>query len=114
MHQPAWSLFDAIRLAGIMPTQAGFEIRPALPMRTFLLGLPDIAVGYGRASAHGYVVIAARQTLTMRVAPPAGGRSWRVYANGRPTRAALRGGMLVFGLPATPGRAASWTIKRAP
>jgi hypothetical protein len=114
MHQPAWSLFEAIRLAGVTPTEAGFEIRPALPMRTFSLGLPDIAVSYGRAGANGYVVIAARQTLTMRVAPPAGGRSWRVYANGCPTPAVRQGGMLVFELPAWPGRAANWTIKRAP
>ena len=40
MHQPAWSLFDAIRLAGIEPTATGFQIRPELPMRTFSLGLP--------------------------------------------------------------------------
>ena len=112
MHQPAWSLFDAIRLAGITPTEAGFEIRPALPMRTFSLGLPEIAVAYGRAGAHGHVVIATRETLTMRVAPPAGDHGWRVYANGRPTRAVLRAGMLVFELPARPGHAASWTIER--
>lgn len=81
-------------------------------MRTFSLGLPDTAVAYGRAAAHGYVVIAARRTLTMQVEPPARGR-WRVYADGRLTRAVLRGGMLVFALPAAPGRAAGWRIERA-
>lgn len=110
MHQPAWSLFDAIRLAGIDPTESGFRIRPELPMRTFSLGLPDIGVSYGRASARGYIVIAARQTLTLAVQPPAG-RRWRVSADGRPARAVMRGGMLVFRLPAEPGTRASWTIQ---
>lgn len=109
MHQPAWSLFDAIRLAGIVPTQAGLEIRPELPMRTFSLGLPDIGVSYGPATARGYVVVAARQKLTLEVRPP-GGKRWRVRADGRPTRAVQRGGMLVFRLSARPGQRASWLI----
>lgn len=112
MHQPAWSLFDAIRLAGVTPTENGYEIRPELPMRTFSLGLPQVAVAYSPRSAHGYVVIVARQTLIMQVAPPAHGR-WRVYANGRPTHAVLRDGMLVFSLPAQLGRRARWSIERA-
>jgi hypothetical protein len=113
MHQPAWSLFDAIRLAGITPMATGYEIAPELPLRTFSLGLPQVGVAYGRTSAHGYVVIASRQTLTMAVRPPSG-RRWRVSAGGRPTLAVLRGGMLVFGLPARPGRPATWAITPVP
>ncbi len=109
MHQPAWSLFDAIRLAGINPTTAGFEIRPELPLRSFSLGLPDIGVAYQTASARGYLVCAARQTLTMEVQPPPG-KQWRVYADRRLTRAAFRGGLLVFQLAVQPGRAESWKI----
>jgi hypothetical protein len=81
-------------------------------MRTFSLGLPEIGVAYGTASAHGYVVIAGPQRLTMAVQPPAG-RRWRVYANGRVTRARLRAGMLVFTLPARAARAATWAITRS-
>jgi hypothetical protein len=80
-------------------------------MRTFSLGLPEIGVAYATASAHGYVVTAAPQQLTMAVRPP-GGRRWRVYANGRVTRAMLRAGALVFTLPARARRAATWAITR--
>ena len=33
MHQPAWSLFDAIKLAGIDPTAADYRIVPELPFQ---------------------------------------------------------------------------------
>jgi len=109
MHQPTWSLFDAIRLAGITPTAGGYQIRPGLPLRTFSVGLPRIGVSYSRAGAKGYVFIARAETLTMAVAPPSAG-SWRVLANGRPTSTKLRNGLLTFALPARPGRAATWRI----
>jgi hypothetical protein len=112
MHQPAWSLFDAIRLAGITPTEAGYAISPELPLRSFSLALPQIGVAYSSTGAHGYVVTAARQTLTMTVRPPAGGR-WRVFADGRQTPATLHSEMLVFRLPARPGRHAVWSLARS-
>ncbi|HEV3054810.1 MAG TPA: hypothetical protein VGX45_09170, partial [Solirubrobacteraceae bacterium] len=111
MHQPAWSLFDAIRLAGVTPTESGFQIRPEVPTPSFSLALPEVAVAYARSSAHGYLVTASRQTLTLQVQPPGAGR-WRVSANGRPDRAALRGGMLVFRLQTAPERRATWAISR--
>jgi hypothetical protein len=51
MHQPAWSLFDAIRLVGIDPTERGFRIEPELPFRTFSLALPDVGVAYRASGA---------------------------------------------------------------
>ena len=45
MHQPAWSLYDAILLAGIEPTARGFRIAPELPTNTFTVSLPEIGVG---------------------------------------------------------------------
>jgi hypothetical protein len=111
MHQPAWSLFDAIRLAGVTPTESGFQIRPEVPMQSFSLALPQVAVAYARSSAHGYLVTASRQTLTLQVQPPGAGR-WRVSANGRPAPASVRGGMLVFKLRTAPGRRATWAISR--
>jgi Glycosyl hydrolase 36 superfamily, catalytic domain/Glycosyltransferase family 36 len=109
MHQPAWSLFDALRLSGIDPVQSGFQIQPELPFHNFSLGFPDIGVAYRGATARGYVVTASKQNLSMEVAPPAG-RRWRVTVNGRRTRVARRGGLLAFRLPTRPGRAATWTV----
>ncbi len=110
MHQPAWSLFDAIRLAGVNPTETGFEIQPELPMRNFSLALPDIGVAYRPGVARGYVVASARTTLTMAVRAPGTGRHWRVLADGHPASSSRRGGVLVFRLRVQPGRPAAWTI----
>jgi len=42
-------------------------------------------------------------------APSAGGR-WRVYANGEPTPASLKAGMLIFNLPAGSDQTATWRV----
>ena len=109
-HQPAWSLFDAIRLAGIEPTEAGFQIRPELPFRSFSLRLPEIGVTYRPGLASGYVVSAGRGKLTIEVQPPSGGR-WLAFAGDRPARISSHDGMLSFELTVTPGAAASWEIR---
>jgi hypothetical protein len=111
IHQPAWSLFDAIRLAGINPTASGFQIRPELPLSSFSLRLPEIGVAYQRGLARGYVVSAQSATLTMDVTPPSGG-SWRAYADRRRVRASRRGGAVAFRLVVRAGRAADWAIAR--
>ena len=60
MHQPAWSLYDATKLAGIEPTAAGYTIGPHLPSRTFSLRFPDVGVAYSRRQARGYLVLEGR------------------------------------------------------
>ncbi len=109
MHQPAWSLFDAIRLAGITPTESGMQIVPELPFHTFSLALPDVGVAYAGAIARGYVVTASTAPIRMAVAPPAG-RRWQVDVNGRAVSAALRGGLLTFTMPMRAGRRSGWVI----
>jgi hypothetical protein len=111
MHQPTWSLFDAIRLAGIEPTAAGFRIAPELPFKVFSLRLPDIGVAYGPSTARGFVVSAESRALTMEVRPPPG-KHWRVLVAGHPVRGVIRDRMLRFGLPARARRAVSWLIVR--
>ena len=72
MHQPAWSLFDAIRLGGIEPTGRGYRIDPELPMRSFSLRLPRAGVAYSRGVARGYLRPAGHNRLKMVVSLPAG------------------------------------------
>ena len=50
MHQPAWLLWDTIKLAGIEPTLRGYTIDPLLPMRDFSLRLPNVGLTW-RADA---------------------------------------------------------------
>jgi hypothetical protein len=109
MHQPTWSLFDTIRLAGITPTAAGFRIEPQLPLSRFSLRLPNAGVAYSARLARGYVTASASDTLTMEVAPPSRGR-YAAYANGRAVPTKRRGGLLVFSLRAKRGKPANWAL----
>jgi hypothetical protein len=115
MHQPAYGLFDALQLAGITPTSAGYDITPHLPMTAFSLRFPQIGVAYGRSLARGYVRVATGGVLRMRVAPPPGVDPSRLiaYAGGRRVPAAVQDGLVVFDLPAVAGRAANWALAAA-
>ena len=111
MHQPAWSLFDAIRLAGVTATADGYRIEPELPVRTFSLAFPDLGVAYSPARARGYIVAASSGAVMMHVAPPDRSvRRWSVTANGTSRRIAVRHGVLVFALRTRAGRRASWSL----
>ncbi|MEA2124551.1 MAG: cellobiose phosphorylase [Solirubrobacteraceae bacterium] len=91
MHQPAWSLFDAVKLAGIEPTEAGYVIKPHLPFRRFSLKLPDIGVTRTRSGAmHGYVRPQASGTIQVAVR--------------------VRGRMRHVRLPARAHRKATWSF----
>lgn len=110
MHQPAWSLFDAIKLAGITPTTEGFRIMPELPFATFTLELPEIGVAYGRRAARGYVRVAQSGALTMQVKTPGDGRRWHVWIGRHRVTWALRRGVVTFMLPARRGRTVAWKV----
>ena len=111
MHQPAWLLWDTIKLAGIEPTTRGYDIAPALPMREFSLRLPDVGLTVGRGRASGYIRATRADRLRMVVRAPSGGR-YRASVGGRRVRSARRGRDVVFVLPVRPGRPARWAIAR--
>jgi hypothetical protein len=108
MHQPAWSLFDAIKLAGVEPTAGGYTIDPRLPMPDFELRLPNVAVAYARGRVSGSVTATGAGTLRMRVAGAPDGGVVRV--NGRRVASARDGRFTTFALEARAGRAARWKI----
>jgi hypothetical protein len=108
MHQPAWSLFDAIKLAGVEPTAGGYTIDPRLPMPDFELRLPNVAVAYARGRVSGSVTATGAGTLRMRVAGAPDGGVVRV--NGRRVASARDGRFTTFALGARAVRAARWNI----
>ena len=112
MHQPAWSLFDVIKLAGIDPTRRGYEIDPHLPMDAFSLRLPRVGVEYGAERAHGYLRARGRKRLRMKVVLPRGGsaRHPRVFVNGHRVAARVRGGSASFALRARRGKPSDWAV----
>jgi hypothetical protein len=112
MHQPAWSLFDTIRLAGIEPTRRGYDVDPHLPMRRFSLRLPRVGVEYAPGSARGYVTPSGDDRLRIRVEPPPGieARHARVRVNGHRVEARVEGDSISFPLTARGDRAVDWTV----
>jgi hypothetical protein len=112
MHQPAWSLFDAIKLAGIEPGERGYTITPHFPMRRFSMRLPDVGLQQRPRLVRGYVRPAATVKMRMRVALPPGARHRRVvaYADGRRVVSHRRRGMVVFHLSGRAHRDADWAV----
>jgi hypothetical protein len=114
MHQPAWSLFDTITLAGIEPTRAGFRIDPELPMRSFSLRLPRAGVAYSPSLARGYLRPAGHGRLKMLVSLPRGMRAGDVQAfvDGRRTAVRVARHRARFMLQADGGRPIDWALVR--
>ena len=110
MHQPAWSLFDVIRLAGVEPTRGGYRIDPHLPVSSFEMRLPRVGVASGRDRLRGYVEPVRSSNLAMAVTAP-----WPVRAvlvEGRRTDFRRTGRVVRFRLPASAGRPADWEVRR--
>ena len=112
MHQPAYSLFDLVKLAGVEATGDGFEVVPHLPMSTFDIRLPDLGVAQQAGLIRGYVSASAGGTVTMRVAPPPGvpATAAVAYANGAPVPDTLAGGLVQFQLAIKAGAPADWAV----
>ena len=86
-EQPTWMVMDAIRLAGITPTAAGYRIAPHLPFETFSLRLPRIGVAASPGMLRGYVrVVEAGRRRAARA--PAARCARRAHLGGRHVRAA--------------------------
>jgi hypothetical protein len=112
MHQPAWSLFDAIKLAGLEPVADGYRVDPHLPMRTFSLRLPVAGVAGKSGELRGYVRPERSGALEMEVRVPDGAdrKHLRAFAGGRSVARRVSGDFVRFRLPASAGRAADWAV----
>jgi hypothetical protein len=112
MHQPAWSLYDATKLAGIEPTAAGYRFSPHLPSRTFSLRFPDVGVAYSRRLARGYVRVSRAMRVSVRVPVGVPARRALTWVNRKRVRHTRRGKFVTFRLPARGGAAVDWAVTR--
>ncbi len=114
MHQPAWSLYDTIALAGLQPTRAGYRIDPQLPMPRFSLRLPRAGVAYSPRLARGYLRPAGHDALKMVVSLPGrwSAREVRAFVDGRRTAVRVAHGTARFTLRADGGKPTDWAIVR--
>jgi hypothetical protein len=116
LHQPAWELFAAGKLAGLEPTAAGWRIDPEVPGDRFSLRLPDVGIAVEPSLRRGYVRPLRGGSLTMQVRIPAGvdGRAVHAWAAGKPVAVRVADGWATFGLPTTGGRVADWAVSWTP
>ena len=111
-EQPTWMLMDAIRLAGITPTRAGFLITPHLPLTKFALALPEIGVAASPGLVRGYLRVQQSGPLTMTVAvPPGHGSAVTVDAAGRRVPNKVTRGRVTFTVFAQIGRTTHWVVE---
>jgi hypothetical protein len=111
MHQPAYSLFDLLKLAGVEATQAGYQVVPHLPTSTFDIRLPQVGVAEQPQLIRGYVTTTGGD-VQMRVAAPPGVATNRVtaFAGGTAVPHTVVEGLVQFTLATKPGRPADWAV----
>ena len=108
-EQPTWMVMDAIRLAGITPTSAGYRIAPHLPFDTFSLRLPQIGVAASPGVLRGYVRVEQAGPIELRVRLPSG-RNVRTWVNGLRVPHRRKREHAVFHLDASEDVAADWAV----
>jgi hypothetical protein len=113
MHQPAWSLFDTITLAGLHPTRSGYRIDPQLPLRSFSLRLARAGIAYSGGVARGYLRPAGRRVLKMAVSLPSGHGRVTAFVDGDPVSVKVAKGVARFALRGDGGRPVDWAVVRS-
>ena len=110
-HQPAWSLFAALKLAGIEPTAAGFRIEPHLPLESWSLRLPLAGLSQQPGLLRGYVRPLADGPLRFEIQPRQG-RAAAVWVDGQRLSAGSSGeGGVSFTVNGHAGQALDWAIQ---
>lgn len=111
-EQPTWMVMNAIRLAGITPTRAGYRIAPHFPFARFSLRLATIGIARDGQRLRGYVRVQETESIELRVRMPPGvaGASLATHANGRVVAHRIAGRFVVFRVRARAGAAADWAI----
>jgi hypothetical protein len=111
MHQPAYSLFDLVKLAGIEATGDGFQVVPHLPMDTFDIRLPQLGLAQQSGQLRGYVTTSGG-SVTMRVQPPPGVAPDQAVAFAGSTQvpATVVGGLVQFTLATKAAKPADWAV----
>jgi hypothetical protein len=108
MHQPAYALFDLLKLAGVEATGDGYRVVPRLPQQSFSIRLPDVGVAQQPGLIRGYVRTTGG-AVTMLVAPPPGvsATTAATYVDGRAVPHTVADGLVRFAMPAG---AVDWAV----
>jgi hypothetical protein len=115
MHQPAYTLFDLLELAGVHATASGYRIIPRLPVRTFNVRFPEVGIAQQPRLIRGYFRISP-DLLTMDVAPPPGVAATDAiaYVDGRRVTTTVVGGLVQFQMQTHANQADDWAVTARP
>jgi hypothetical protein len=111
-EQPTWMVMDAIRLAGMTPTMAGYDIAPHLPFSHFSLRLPRIGIASEAGRMRGYMTPEGDGPFQLTIHLPAGvsGARATTWADGHVVAHRTQGSVVRFDVPARRGTAADWAV----
>jgi hypothetical protein len=109
-EQATWMVMDAVRLAGITPTAAGYRIAPHLPFEGFSLRLPQVGVAAGPGVLRGYVRVERAGEVELRVRVPRGARKVLAWVGGAAVSRRVVGGFVVFRVGGVAGGVADWAV----
>jgi hypothetical protein len=110
-EQPEWMVMGALTLAGVTPTETGYQLSPHFPFSTFSLRFPTIGVAGGSRSLQGYVHPLATGTLVMRVAVPRTARNVSCKVGGTVVRATVSTTVSPSGSQSPSSRWVSFSIR---
>lgn len=112
-HQPAWSQFALLKLAGLEPTAAGYDIRPHLPLERWSLRFPRTGLAQDPGQLRGYIKPEQEGAITFTIRP----RSFPVTASSqvwvdgeRVSSERLEDGSLRFSVEAGAAQTLDWAI----
>ena len=114
-HQPAWTLFSALKLAGVEPTRKGYRIAPHLPLPAWSLRFPDLGIEQNATALRGYLRPLADGDLEFEIRPrqfPAG-TALKASVNGQPVAATALDGGLRFVARGRAGQLLDWSVTPA-
>jgi len=109
-EQATWMVEGAIKLAGITPTAAGYDIAPHLPFGRFSLKLPRVGIAARRGSLSGFIRPVGGGSVELAVHLPAGAGGVVTRAGGRVVTHTATGAVVRFRLPTSAGRTARWAV----
>lgn len=112
-HQPAWSQFALIKLAGIEPNAAGYDIRPRLPLAQWSLRWPRMGIAQSAGMLRGYIRPEQDGAVTFTVKPRnfAVSADTPVWINGRRASAELLDdGAIRFSGKGAAGMPLDWAV----
>jgi hypothetical protein len=113
-EQPEWMVMGALTLAGVTPTESGYQVSPHLPFSNFSVRFPTIGVSGQKNTLQGYVHPSVRGRVRLQIAVPKGVTKVTSEVNGKVVRAKVSKKWASFSLLAPGNRSVGWSVTWQP